>query len=33
VWGIDFVYGVCAFLPAFGLLTIFLPKLDEPRRA
>ena len=25
--GIDFVYQVCAFLPAIGLLTAFLPDL------
>src|SRR5690606_37695105 len=25
--GIDFVYKVCSFLPALGLLTIFLPNL------
>ena len=32
--GIDFVYGLCAFLPAFGLLTILLPKTrDAPRPA
>ena len=27
--GIDFVYAVCAYLPALGLLTVFLPKLPE----
>jgi FSR family fosmidomycin resistance protein-like MFS transporter len=31
--GIEFVYGICAFLPAFGLLTVFLPRLGAPRRA
>lgn len=28
--GIDFVYRVCAFLPAIGLLAAFLPNLDRP---
>jgi FSR family fosmidomycin resistance protein-like MFS transporter len=32
-FGIDFVYDVCAYLPALGLLTVFLPKLGELRRA
>ncbi len=27
--GIDFVYQVCAFLPAIGLLAIFLPKMKR----
>ncbi len=27
--GIDFVYGVCAFLPALGILTALLPDLDR----
>jgi len=27
---IDYVYQVCAFLPAIGLLTIFLPNVDRP---
>jgi MFS transporter, FSR family, fosmidomycin resistance protein len=31
--GIDFVYRLCAFLPAIGLLTIFLPNLDRPAPA
>jgi FSR family fosmidomycin resistance protein-like MFS transporter len=31
--GIYFVYQVCAFLPAIGLLTGFLPNLDQKRRA
>ncbi|MGY2050176.1 MFS transporter [Methylobacterium sp. JK268] len=26
--GIEFVYGLCAFLPAVGLLAVFLPRLD-----
>ena len=30
--GIYFVYQVCAFLPAIGLLTGFLPNLDQRRR-
>jgi FSR family fosmidomycin resistance protein-like MFS transporter len=29
--GIDFVYRVCSFLPAFGLLAVFLPDLRRPR--
>ena len=29
---IDFVYRVCAYLPAIGLLTAFLPNLQEGRR-
>jgi len=29
---IDFVYKVCAYLPAIGLLTAFLPNLQESRR-
>ncbi len=28
---IDFVYGVCAFLPALGLLTAFLPNMERVR--
>lgn len=28
--GIDFVYMVCAFLPAIGLLAMFLPKMQKP---
>jgi FSR family fosmidomycin resistance protein-like MFS transporter len=27
---IDFVYRICAFLPAIGLLTAFLPDLGRP---
>jgi FSR family fosmidomycin resistance protein-like MFS transporter len=30
--GIEFVYRVCAFLPAIGLLTAFLPNLEARRR-
>jgi FSR family fosmidomycin resistance protein-like MFS transporter len=29
---IEFVYRVCAFLPAVGLLTALLPDIDRPRR-
>ncbi len=29
---ITFVYGLCAFLPALGLLAVFLPNLEPPRR-
>jgi FSR family fosmidomycin resistance protein-like MFS transporter len=29
--GIEGVYGLCAFLPAIGLLAAFLPNLDRPR--
>lgn len=29
---IDFVYKVCAFLPAIGLLTAFLPNLEKQQR-
>lgn len=29
---ITFVYRVCAFLPAIGLLTVFLPNVEPPRR-
>ena len=28
----DFVYRVCAFLPAIGLLTYFLPNVERPAR-
>ncbi len=30
--GIDFVYQICAFLPAIGLLAIFLPRLPKTAR-
>jgi MFS transporter, FSR family, fosmidomycin resistance protein len=30
---IGFVYQVCAYLPALGLLTAFLPNVEPPRRA
>jgi FSR family fosmidomycin resistance protein-like MFS transporter len=29
---ITFVYQLCAFLPAIGLLTVFLPNLESPRK-
>jgi FSR family fosmidomycin resistance protein-like MFS transporter len=31
--GIEAVYGICAFLPAIGLLAWFLPAIEKPRRA
>jgi FSR family fosmidomycin resistance protein-like MFS transporter len=30
--GIDFVYNICSYLPALGLLTVFLPNIERPRR-
>ena len=30
---ITFVYHVCAFLPAIGLLAVFLPEMAKPKRA
>ena len=30
--GIEAVYGICAFLPAIGLLAWFLPQIEQPRR-
>ena len=30
VQGIEYVYRVCAFLPLFGLLTVFLPNIGSP---
>ncbi|MEO7432132.1 MAG: MFS transporter [Dokdonella sp.] len=30
--GIESVYGLCAYLPAIGLLAWFLPALEKPRR-
>lgn len=30
--GIEYVYRVCAFLPLFGLLTVFLPDIGRPLR-
>lgn len=32
IHGIVFVYKLCAFLPAIGLLTGFLPNIEKPRR-
>jgi FSR family fosmidomycin resistance protein-like MFS transporter len=32
VRGIEYVYQVCAFLPLFGLLTVFLPDIGRPSR-
>ena len=29
--GIDFVYQICSYLPALGLLTVFLPDIEGPR--
>lgn len=29
--GIDYVFWLCSFLPLFGLLTIFLPRMDRPK--
>ena len=33
VTSIDLVYTVCSFLPAIGLLTVFLPDIEPSRRA
>jgi MFS transporter, FSR family, fosmidomycin resistance protein len=33
VTSIDFVYHICAFLPAIGLLAAFLPETAKPKRA
>lgn len=33
VHGIEYVYRLCAYLPLMGLITVFLPELDRPRRA
>ena len=33
VRGIEYVYRLCAFLPLMGLITVFLPELDRPRKA
>jgi FSR family fosmidomycin resistance protein-like MFS transporter len=30
--GIDYVYSLCAYLPLIGVLAVFLPDLDKPRR-
>ncbi len=29
LWGIDFVYHICAFLPLLGLLAVFIPNVKE----
>jgi FSR family fosmidomycin resistance protein-like MFS transporter len=31
--GIEFVFWICSFLPLLGLLTIFLPNMNGPRKA
>lgn len=31
--GIEYVYRVCAYLPLLGMITIFLPDIERPRRA
>jgi FSR family fosmidomycin resistance protein-like MFS transporter len=30
--GIDYVYSLCAYLPLIGVLAVFLPNLDRPKR-
>jgi FSR family fosmidomycin resistance protein-like MFS transporter len=30
--GIETIYQICAFLPAIGLLTVFLPDIGRERR-
>jgi MFS transporter, FSR family, fosmidomycin resistance protein len=30
--GIDFVYMICSYLPALGLLTVFLPNIEGPKK-
>lgn len=30
--GIEFVYGVCAYLPLLGMITLWLPNIEHPRR-
>lgn len=30
--GIEYVYWICSFLPLIGLLTVFLPNIEEERR-
>jgi FSR family fosmidomycin resistance protein-like MFS transporter len=32
-FGIQTVYRICAFLPAIGLMTVFLPNIERPRHA
>ena len=31
--GIEYVYQLCAYLPLMGLITVFLPNLEQPRHA
>ncbi|MFA6231259.1 MAG: MFS transporter [Rhodanobacter sp.] len=33
VHGIEYVYRLCAYLPLMGLITVFLPNLERPKRA
>jgi len=33
VHGIEYVYGLCAFLPLMGLITVFLPDIEKRTRA
>lgn len=30
--GIEFVYGLCAYLPLLGMITVWLPDIEHPRR-
>jgi FSR family fosmidomycin resistance protein-like MFS transporter len=30
--GIGYVYRLCAWLPLIGMLTVFLPNIERPRR-
>jgi MFS transporter, FSR family, fosmidomycin resistance protein len=30
--GIDFVYTICSYLPALGLLTVLLPNIEGPKK-
>ena len=30
--GIEYVYRVCAYLPLLGMMTVFLPDVERPRR-
>jgi FSR family fosmidomycin resistance protein-like MFS transporter len=32
VKGIDFVYDICSYLPALGLLTVVLPNIEGPKK-
>ena len=32
VYGIEYVYRLCAFLPLLGMLTAFLPDMRKPSR-